>query len=191
MGKTWFQKLFSSAPGPELESAVVPADRGNAEVQFGLGLKCANPLGTPPDYLQAAEWYLKAAEQNHGLAQFNLGVMYARGQGVTQSDSQSAVWIGRAARQGDAGAQYMMGMNHVRDTFSGLPNDILESKIEGYKWLQLAAAQGYDKSNAACDSLTMSMSRDAVTEAMRRVTGFRATSRVLPEPLAKAMPIDN
>ena len=183
MGKTWFQKLFSSTPPPEPESAPVELDRSNADVQFGLGLKYANPMGLAPDYAQAAGWYLKAAEQNHSLAQFNLGVMYARGQGVPRSESESAVWMGRAANQGDAGAQYILGMKHLRDAFEGLPVAVLESRIEGYKWLQLSSAQGYNGSASACESLSLSMSHEAVTEANRRVTGFLAErSRKGPSP---------
>lgn len=118
MGKTWFQKWFGPSPGAELEPAPVEADRGNADVQFGLGLKYASGAGVTQDYIHAAEWYHKAADQNHSLAQFNLGVMYARGQGVPRNDAQSEVWIGKAARQGDAGAQYILGMKHVRGSYA-------------------------------------------------------------------------
>ena len=62
--------------------ALPNADYENAEVQFGMGLKFASGKGVVLNYVQAAEWYRKAAEQNHSLAQFNLGMMFAHGQGV-------------------------------------------------------------------------------------------------------------
>ena len=97
MEKSWLGKMFSTSQKPK--SAMVPAtvDLADAEVQFGLGLKFASGTGAAQDYAQAADWYRKAAEQNHGLAQFNLGTMYARGQGVARDDAQSVVWFGRAA----------------------------------------------------------------------------------------------
>jgi TPR repeat protein len=140
MQKSWLGKMFSSpkksgpAPtGPDMDDT-------NSEVQFNRGLQLATAPGAAQDYAQAAGWYRKAAEQNHGLAQFNLGVMYARGQGVVRDDAQSAVWFGRAANLGDAGGQHHMGRNCQRASMDGLPADAPEARIEAYKWYQLSAA---------------------------------------------------
>ena len=53
-----------------------------------LGVKFARE-GAAQDYAQAAQWYLKAADQSHSLAQFNLGIMYAAGQGVPRDEAKS------------------------------------------------------------------------------------------------------
>ena len=53
--------------------------------------------GATQDYAQAAQWYLKAADQSHSLAQFNLAVMYAAGQGVPRDEAKSRVWMQKAA----------------------------------------------------------------------------------------------
>src|SRR5882757_7889726 len=74
------------------ESAQTMAERGDAEAQFGMGLRFAN-AGDAPGFAQAAHWYLKAAAQNHALAQYNLSVMYFRGQGVPRDKAASLVWI--------------------------------------------------------------------------------------------------
>src|ERR1019366_3428360 len=124
-------------------------DLADAEVQFGLGLKFASGAGEAQDYAQAADWYRKAAEQNHLLAQFNLGMMYANGQGVAKDDAQSMIWFGRAANLGDAGGQYKMGRSCQRASMDGLPADAPEARIEAYKWYQLSAAQGYKNSEGA------------------------------------------
>jgi len=166
----------------ELLSERVPAERtqtladaGNAEAQFSVGLRIANE-GEVPDYLQAAQWYLKAADQSHPLAQFNLGLMYDRGQGVPHDPALSMAWIGKAANLGDAGAQYLLGMRQNRLSLAETPELALESRIEAYKWLRLAAAQGYRDSGAGCDLVAMGMTREAVIEANRRTDAFVAGS---------------
>src|ERR1017187_10355039 len=109
MDKPWYRKLFSRPQKPGLEVTHANADYGDADVQFGMGLKFASCEGAAQDYVQAAEWYRKAADQSHSLAQFNLGMMYARGQGMIQDDAQSVIWFGKAAQMGDAGAQFNLG----------------------------------------------------------------------------------
>jgi hypothetical protein len=180
MEKSWLGKMFSSpqksgpAPtGPDM-------DVTNSEVQFNRGLQLATGSGAAQDYAQAAGWYRKAAEQNHGLAQFNLGVMYARGQGVARDDAQSAVWFGRAANLGDAGGQHHMGRNCQRASMDGLPADAPEARIEAYKWYQLSAAQGYKDSEGAYVTLTAKMTREDEAEANHRVAKFVVVSAPKP-----------
>jgi TPR repeat protein len=152
-------------------------DPGDAEAQFRRGLRCASAASEVLDYAQAADWYLKAAMQNHSLAQYNLGVMYARGQGVLRDDAKSALWIRRAAQSGDAGAQHCLGMNHHRASLRELPEPARESRIEAYKWFQLAAAQGYQGSETACGLVILSMSREDVIDGNRRVGVHTADRR--------------
>ena len=139
--------------------ALPNADYENAEVQFGMGLKFASGKGVVLNYVQAAEWYRKAAEQNHSLAQFNLGMMFAHGQGVARDAVQSRMWLGKAAQQGDAGAQFHLGDNYHRASFRQVPEDAAESRVEAYKWYRLAAAQGYQGSEMAHATLTINMTR--------------------------------
>jgi TPR repeat protein len=49
-----------------------------------------------------------------------------------------------------------------------------ESRIEAYKWYRLAAAQGYGTSQNSCDVVTMSMSREEVTQGNQRASAFVA-----------------
>ena len=144
----------------------------DAEVQFKLGLKFASGAGTSLDYKQAAEWYRKAAAQNHFLAQFNLGMMYAHGQGVARDSVQSRMWLDKAAQQGDAGAQFHLGHNCHRASFSQAAKDASESRIEAYKWYRLAAAQGYEGSEMAHVTLTLNMTRADVVAGNQRIAAF-------------------
>ena len=161
------------------------ADYENAEVQFIMGLKFASGKGAGLDYVQAAEWYRKAAEQNHSLAQFNLGMMYAHGQGVARDAVQSRVWLGKAAQQGDAGAQFNLGDNYHRASFRQLPEDAAESRIEAYKWYRLAGAQGYQGSEMAHATLTINMTRADVAAGIQRIAAFKM-GKLKPDGKTKA-----
>jgi TPR repeat protein len=178
MEKSSHQKMFSSPPISAPKMASPNTDYGNAEVQFGMGLKFAADTGAAQDYRQAAEWYHKAAEQNHSLAQFNLGVMYARGQGVTRDAAQSAVWFGKAAQLGDAGAQFHLGDSCHRTSVRQAPADASESRIEAYKWYRLAATQGYKNSAMAWSNLTLTMTRADVAAGDERVAAFQSSRQV-------------
>jgi TPR repeat protein len=182
MEKSWFGKMFFSSHKSRLAAARSDVDNADAEAQFSRGLQFATRTGAAQDYAQAADWYRKAAEQNHGLAQFNLGVMYASGQGVARDHAQSVVWFGRAARLGDAGGQYYMGRNCQRASLDGLPADAPEARIEAYKWFQLSAAQGYKDSEGAYAMLTFKMTRADVAEANQRVASFVPASTTKPLP---------
>ena len=175
MDKPWYRRMFShqqESVEPVRGTVQARADAGEAEAQFSLGLKYANGAGEAQDYLQAAEWYLKAARQNHCMAQFNLGMMYTKGQGVPQNEDSAVAWILKAANQGDAGAQYVLGIKFLRRSFEETETDAVESKIEAYKWLHLSTAQGYQGSQSALHSVIFGMTREAVTLGNQRAASF-------------------
>ena len=175
------QNISSPQPGSDPEPASPTTNYGDAEVQFGMGLKFATDLGAAQNYGQAAEWYHKAAAQNHSLAQFNLGVMYARGQGVARDAAQSAIWFGKAAQLGDAGAQFNLGDSYQRASFGQAPSEASESRIEAYKWYRLAAAQGYKDSDKAWITLVLNMTRADVTTGNQRVAAFEIGKSNAPQ----------
>ena len=183
MEKSWLGKLLSRTPKTSPVSETTGVDCTDANAQFSQGVKCASGTGAAQDYVQAADWYRKAAAQNHGLAQFNLGTMYAHGQGVARDEAQSQLWFGRAANLGDAGGQYHMGKSCQRASLDGLPADSTEARIEAYKWFELSAAQGYKNSEGAYAPLTFKMTRADVAEAIRRVAKFSVVPLLKPLPL--------
>jgi TPR repeat protein len=174
MNTSFFRRLFNGTPNSVQESIEARAEGGNADAQFSLGLRFANGKGPARDYAQAAQWYLKAAEQSHALAQFNLGVMYAEGQGMPSDKAQSLLWFDRAARLGDPAAQHRMGITHHRASLERSPVNAPESRIEAYKWLQLSDAQGYRDSDMARGLVTLQMTTEEVTDGNRRASCFVA-----------------
>ena len=179
MDTTWFRNFFSRAQRFDVGATTAKADQGDAEAQFALGFKCGAAEGAGQDLTQAAGWYRKAAEQNHSLAQFNLGLMYAKGEGVPQDAAESVMWIRRAAHQGDAGAQFHLGIKYHSASVWGLQPDTQASKIEAYKWLQLAAAQGYKGSSEAWERVTIGMTHEEVTAGKQGAAEFVAGKPVV------------
>jgi len=171
MDKTPSESSSEDVESRASETISVRAERGNADAQFNLGLKLAS-AGTEENFAQAANWYLKAADQNHALAQYNLGVMYSHAQGMPRDELQSAKWMRKAANLGDAGAQYAVGMSRQRLSLQEEAEAACESRIEAYKWLHLAARQGYLNSEAGCNSVAMGMTREGVTEGDCRAAAF-------------------
>jgi len=87
--------------------------------------------------------------------------------------TQSILWIGRAAHLGDPAAQYTLGIACQRTSLDPSQENASESRIEAYKWFQLAAAQGYQGSDAARASLTHKMTREDVAEGNKRAAGLK------------------
>jgi TPR repeat protein len=82
--------------GPSTSS--LPADSGNAEAQYKLGVDAEDPA-------QAVSWYLKAAKQGNAAAQYQLGEAYIIGGGGLAGDRAAGIkWITLAAKQGDPNA---------------------------------------------------------------------------------------
>jgi TPR repeat protein len=174
MHKPWYRSFFLSAT--QSDPTLTRANAGEADAQFSLGLKFATAEGPAKDYLQAADWYRKAADQGHSLAQFNLGVMYSAGQGMQKDSVTALMWFHKAAVQGDAGAQYNLGMSHYQASLWGPSAEALEAKKEAYKWFTLADAKGYKDSVGSCESLNLSMTREEVADGNLRAAAFLAAN---------------
>jgi TPR repeat protein len=61
--------------------------------------------GVEQNYVEAMEWYRKAADQGFADAQHNIGALYENGWGVAKDIDQAKVWYQRAADRGDAFAK--------------------------------------------------------------------------------------
>ncbi|WP_455366804.1 SEL1-like repeat protein, partial [Kaarinaea lacus] len=70
------------------------------ESQFALGLMYVDGKGVDKDAATAAQWFLKAARQEHLEAQFRLGEMYKDGIGVETDTKEAKLWLSKAAGKG-------------------------------------------------------------------------------------------
>lgn len=78
---------------------------GDADAQFNLGQAYKLGRGVPQDLAQAADWFGRAARQNHLQAQDNLGlVLYDMG-----NKGDALPWLQQSAARGEPRAQFVMG----------------------------------------------------------------------------------
>lgn len=152
----------------DVEAAVY----GDAEAQFRLAERYADPYGFSSDYTleqdnqEAVKWYRKAAWQGHAEAQYKLGQMYSTGEeGVEQNDDESEKWYLKAAEQGHADAQKTLGMHYRTKAMTSMlsslagesdPSDKGQEyyEHESDKWFQKAVVS-YKKRAAQDDTSAM------------------------------------
>lgn len=108
------------------------AHDGEPHEQYLLGMMYEHGRGVARDHGQAAEWYLKSAEQGYASAQFALGRQYCGDGELPANWTEAARWMLKAADQGQKpAAQYFMGLSY--EVGDGVPKDL----VEAYKWLSL------------------------------------------------------
>jgi TPR repeat protein len=169
-------KEFSKNENANAADVLALAEGGDPDAQFAIAEAFSNS-GNMCDCEEAAQWYLKAAEQSHPRAQYNLGIMYLKGLGVPRDKELFRLWMSKAANLGDSGAQYEFGMREHRLSLDSDSEVALELKIEAYKWLLLAASQGYAGSQTGCDAVAMDMTHSAVIEGKRRASVFQSCTK--------------
>ncbi len=101
------------------------ANTGDAKAQFKVGLLYDHGQGVSQDYVQAAAWYRKAAEQGLAEAQYNLGQDYIFGTGVPKNETKAVFWYRKAAEQGEAKAQTTLGYLYFNGW--GVPQDYAQA----------------------------------------------------------------
>jgi uncharacterized protein len=69
---------------------------GDARAQAALGYLHATGRGVPQDYVLAAMWFSRAADQGHAGAQYMLGLMYDKGHGVPRDHIEAHKWLNLA-----------------------------------------------------------------------------------------------
>ena len=76
------------------------ADQGELSAQYYIaGAYAAGKKGFKLNPVEAAVWYLKAAQQGHSDAQNKMGDHYRDGAGVEQSDTEAAKFYDMAVAQ--------------------------------------------------------------------------------------------
>ena len=85
------------------------ARNGDVLAQFSLGSKYQEGNGVEQSESQAAEWYIKAAQQGHVEAQYRLGKSL-----IKQSKPGAMKWLCRAADQGHADARVFIATLYKR-----------------------------------------------------------------------------
>lgn len=147
------------------------ATAGDADAQTDMGERYMEAR----NYLVAADWLKRAAEQDHPRAATILGIIYAEGLGVEADPERAFHWLERAARTGGDGAYSLLGGLSLK-TAAG-PED--REKVEdALVWYTLAAE--YDPNpdtrlavQGLLDDLAK-MAADLLPSARRRVEALKA-----------------
>lgn len=111
--KEWFHisrgDLDSKAEIPYLMKA---AELGHCKAQLTVGYMYNSGdeyYGYKQDYVEAAKWFTKAADQGNPYAQLMLGDYYNEGKGVDKDFTQAFQWYKKVADQDLADAFYQLG----------------------------------------------------------------------------------
>ncbi len=92
----------------------IAAHSGNPEAMVMMAGMYYEGLGIKQDYVEAANWYQKAADMGWPDAQFSLGKMYEKGHGVEQNYNKAFSFYMKAERHGHLFAIYNIGYFHAK-----------------------------------------------------------------------------
>lgn len=102
-----FQATLGDAPSGRLDPLQTvrliqtAAIRGDASSQNTLGVMYAKGVGVPLNYVRAAYWFSKSADQRYGAALYHLGVLYKKGpDGIRQDLSKANDYFAASALAG-------------------------------------------------------------------------------------------
>jgi TPR repeat protein len=139
-----FAVALSAALAPQdttsgLDQAVLARARaGDAAAELAIGIEYQKGDVVPRDFVQAADWFRKAADLGNARAQFKLGTLYQqRESGLMQDDAQAARWLRKAAEQGLAEAQNALALACLGG------KGVAQDPAQAVDWFQKAVAQNY------------------------------------------------
>lgn len=107
--------------GANLQTNIESAGAGNSVSSFVLGMDLTTGTVLKRDDVEAAKWFLLAANQGHQNAYVQLGHRYHRGLGLPQSDEAAAYWFYQGAKHGDTLAMSALGSLYAAGR--GVPQD--------------------------------------------------------------------
>ena len=118
------------------------AGRGNSDAQFELGVRYLGGDGMPKDAAKAAEWFQKAADQQHLGAMNAMGTLYQEGLGLSKDEKKAFEWFQKSAKYGFPLAQ--QNLAECYDNGKGVE----KNEAEAFKWLGRSAHQDFAPAQA-------------------------------------------
>lgn len=177
--------------GSALQVLLPKARAGDVVAQTYVGEIYEKGLGIAgPDYAEAASWYRKAAENNHGPAQTSLGSLYERGLGVPKDKAAALDWYRRATGLSEDRLIFESQLKAERDAFNreiALRNQVASSLRQRLQQARQRSAQapaaGTTKVAAAPDTAALerlmeSQRRDAQREAELKAKELHAVQEL-------------
>lgn len=115
------------------------ARAGVAEAEYQVGMHLKNGEGFCRDDARAAEWLLKAGNQDYTDAQRELGVLFYTSPAFRDTpdhEGSAIAWLEAAAQKGDADAQFWLG--RINSRAAATP----EQFSSAVGWYEKAATKG-------------------------------------------------
>jgi len=94
----------TSAPS-ELDELQQKAQAGDSNAMYRLGRLYATGSGVAKDYVEAFDWYRRAAAKGNAEAMYSLGEAYEHGTGVRDDIQRAVNWYHEAAARGNRPAK--------------------------------------------------------------------------------------
>ena len=160
----WREGVFAEIAGDAL---LEDYSANKEEEGSNLGDMYADGEGVPEDDVEAARWHRLATEQRDAEAQHSLGWMYDNGLGVPEDDLKAVRWYRMAAEQGYAKSQFNLGIMYAAG--EGVPED----DVQAYVWLSLAAAQGIEPAEEMKQTISGTMTGEAIASAQELSEKYR------------------
>ena len=111
--------------------------RGDSTAQLFLGVMYYNGEFFKQDYVEAAKWYRKAADQGEEFALLFLGEMYEEGKGVEKDYAEALKWYNKAAEQGHNQAQFYLGEMYANGV------GVKQNQVKAKELFNKSCKQGY------------------------------------------------
>jgi uncharacterized protein len=138
---------------------------GDADAQFNLGQAYKLGRGVTQDLAQAADWFGRAAAQNHLQAQDNLGlVLYDMG-----NKADALPWLQQSAMRGEPRAQFVMGA----ELFNG--QRISRDWPRAYAFMKRATDAGLQRAAAALVQMDAAISLDQRQQGLQLAAAMEAS----------------
>ncbi len=143
------------------------ADQNYPDALAALGEMTQAGQGVKADPAEAARLYRLAAEKGSVAGQYNLAYLYEQGIGVTKrrGRSRQMVSTGRGGRRPD-----MPNLTSASVTILDLVSK--SDRVQAFKWLTLAAAQGQSDSVQKLKDLKATMSGEDLAAGKKLVREF-------------------
>jgi TPR repeat protein len=92
-------------PATELDQTLQKAQSGDASAMYRVGRMYATGSGVEKDYVEAFNWYKRAAKAGNTDAMYALGEAYEHGTGVREDIQQAVNWYDQATLRGNKAAK--------------------------------------------------------------------------------------
>lgn len=95
----------AAKPPSEFDLTLEKAQSGDASAMYRVGHMYATGSGVEKDYVEAFNWYKRAAKAGNTDAMYALGEAYEHGKGVREDIQQAVNWYDQATLKGNKAAK--------------------------------------------------------------------------------------